>query len=146
MPADLGGTPSVVVGDRRGYLYAYALATGDPIAGWPATNGSGPIDSTPSVVNTSGQVSSILVGSGNDEDPTTGGYQAYGPTGHQEWFAAPVNPPSDTSPAVGVQAGISVGTLAGADGSRRRFARPGLLRPQCGERFPAQGLALPQYR
>jgi hypothetical protein len=111
--ADLGGTPSVVVGDRRGYLYAYALATGNPVAGWPTTNGSGPIDSTPSVVDAGGQASSILVGSGNDEDPTTGGYQAYAPSGGEQWFAPTVNPSSDTSPAVGVQAGISVGTLQG---------------------------------
>ena len=86
---------------------------GDPVAGWPTTNGSGPIDSTPSVVNADGQASSILVGSGNDGDPTTGGYQAYGPSGQEEWFAAPVNPPSDSSPSVGVEAGISIGTLQG---------------------------------
>jgi hypothetical protein len=117
--ADVNGTPSVVVGDRRGYLYAYELgASGTPVStpGWPspgATNGSGPIDSTPSVVAPFGQATSILVGSGNDGDPDTGGYQAYGPTGQEQWFAAPVNPPSDTAPAVGVQAGITVGTLQG---------------------------------
>ena len=113
VPADIGGTPAVVVGDRRGYLYAYALASGDTISGWPTTNGSGPIDSTPSVVNAGGQASSILVGSGNDADPNTGGYQAYGPSGQNEWFAAPVNPASDSSPSFGVEAGISIGQLQG---------------------------------
>ena len=38
----------------------------------------------------------VLVGSGNDADPTTGGYQAYGPSGGQLWFTPVVNPPTDT--------------------------------------------------
>ena len=116
-PADLGGTPSVVVGDRRGYLYAFQLANGDPVPGWPTTNGSGPIDSTPSVVSVNGRATEVLVGSGNDADPGTGGYQAYSQSGHQLWFAAPVNPPSDASPAFGVQAGITIGPVQGVTGA-----------------------------
>ena len=50
VPADLDGQPAMVVGDRRGFLYAYHLADGTPVAGWPATNASGPIDSTPSIL------------------------------------------------------------------------------------------------
>ena len=83
------------------------------MAGWPTTDGSGPIDSTPSVVASPGGLSSVLVGSGNDADPTTGGYQAYGPSGALEWFTPVVNPPTDAAPATGVQAGLAVGTLQG---------------------------------
>jgi hypothetical protein len=109
--ADLDSGPSVVVGDRRGYLYAYDLASGTSVAGWPTTDGSGPVDSTPSVVAQGNGLSSVLVGSGNDEDPTTGGYQAYGPSGSLLWFTPVTNPPTDAAPAVGVQAGLTVGTL-----------------------------------
>ncbi len=113
--ADLGGTPSVVVGDRKGYLYAFDLTTGAAIPGWAGgvTDESGPIDSTPSVTPTSGPASTIFVGSGNDADPTTGRYQAFSASGTREWFTAPQNPPSDTTPASGVQAGLSVGALQG---------------------------------
>jgi hypothetical protein len=115
--ANIGGTPSVVVGDRRGFLYAYQLgASGNPVPlpGWPTTDGSGPIDSTPSVVSSgSGTAASILVGSGNDSDPSTGGFQAFGPSGGQQWFTAPVDPSSDPTPFPGVQAGITVGDLRG---------------------------------
>jgi hypothetical protein len=117
--ADLDGQLSVVVGDRRGMVYAYHLAdpTGSPpaptsVAGWPTTNGSGPIDSPPSVAPVTGGTE-VLVGSGNDGDPTTGGYQAYNPNGTQRWFTAPRNPSTDTSPASGVEAGITVAGLQG---------------------------------
>ena len=31
--------PAVVVGDRTGYLYAYHLADGSPVNGWPVYDG-----------------------------------------------------------------------------------------------------------
>jgi hypothetical protein len=118
--ADLDGQLSAVVGDRKGYVYAYNLGdpTGSPptptsAAGWPTTNGSGPIDSTPSIDPLGNGQSDVMVGSGNDADPTTGGYQAFGPSGNQLWFTPVVNPPSDDAPDVGVQAGMTQGTLEG---------------------------------
>ncbi len=112
VPVTLGGQASVVVGDRTGNLFAYHLGGSSPVAatGWPATNESGPIDSTPSVVSSGGQTS-VLVGSGNDGDPVPGGYTAYNASGTQKWFTQVVNPPSDTAPAGGVQAGVAVGSL-----------------------------------
>ena len=112
IPVTLGGQASVVVGDRTGNLFAYHLGGSSPVAapGWPATNESGPIDSTPSVAVSRGQTS-VLVGSGNDGDPVPGGYTAYATSGSQQWFTQVVNPPSDTSPVGGVQAGIAVGSL-----------------------------------
>jgi hypothetical protein len=112
VPATLGGQDSVVVGDRTGNLFAYHLGGSSPVAaqGWPATNESGPIDSTPSVASSGGQTS-VLVGSGNDGDPVPGGYSAYNASGSQKWFTKVVNPPSDSAPAGGVQAGVAVGAL-----------------------------------
>ncbi len=116
IPADLDGQRDLVIGDRRGYLYAVHLADGRSVAGWPTTNGSGPIDSTPSIDPQSARPN-VLVGSGNDADATTGGYTAYGPTGGQQWFTRVVNPPSDSAPATGVQAGITLGNLHGKFGA-----------------------------
>ena len=119
IPADLGGKAAVVVGDRRGLVYAYELGsgspTGTPVPGWPATDGSGPIDSTPSVTS-AGPNPTIVVGSGNDADPTVGGYQAFRSSASLLWFAGVHNPPTDTQPLVGVEAGVSVAPLgSGAD-------------------------------
>jgi hypothetical protein len=111
IPADLDGQPAVVVGDRRGFIYAYHLATGTPVAGWPTTNGSGPIDSTPSVASLSGGLSTVFVGSGNDAEPIDGGYQAFGPSGSELWYRSVSDPPTDPTPASGVQAGLTVGSL-----------------------------------
>jgi hypothetical protein len=115
VPADLDGQPSVVVGDRQGRLYAYHLASssssGTPATGWPASVSSGPIDSTPSVAPAGGGLSTVFVGSGNDEYPVSGGYQALFPTGTRKWYTPVVNPASDTSPSGGVQAGLTIGTL-----------------------------------
>jgi hypothetical protein len=115
VPADLDGQPSVVVGDRRGFVYAYHLAssspTGTAVGGWPTTDGSAPIDSTPSVVPAGGGLSTVLIGSGNDGAPGPGGYQAFLPSGARKWFTSVVNPPSDNEPAGGIQAGMSVGPL-----------------------------------
>ncbi|MBV8462158.1 MAG: hypothetical protein JO368_02605, partial [Acidimicrobiales bacterium] len=115
--ANISGVPSMVVGDRRGFLYAYELgASGSAVSlpgAWPTTNGSGPIDSTPSVLSSNGAAANILVGSGNDPDPTTGGFQSFSPAGIQQWFQAPMDPPTDASPNSGVQAGITIGDLRG---------------------------------
>ncbi len=113
--ANLDGQPSVVVGDRRGFVYAYHLgspsSTGTPVAGWPTTNESGPIDAPASTAPAGFGLSSVLIGSGNDADPTTGGYQAFAPSGGQMWHTPVVNPPTDNAPALGVQAGMTVGPL-----------------------------------
>jgi len=115
VPADLDGQASIVVGDRAGTLFAYHLAgsspTGTPAVGWPVTVGSGPVDSTPSIATGAGGFSTVFVGSGDDQDPVAGGYQAYLPSGSRMWFTPVVNPASDTSPSGGVQAGLTIGTL-----------------------------------
>ena len=113
--ADLDGQPSAVVGDRRGSVYAYHLDSQSPsgtsVTGWPTTDDSGPIDSTPSTIPAPGGLATVLIGSGNDFNPVSGGYQAFLASGARKWFTPVVNPTSDTSPAGGVQAGIAVGQL-----------------------------------
>jgi hypothetical protein len=119
--ANLDGQPSAVVGDRNGNMYAYHLgnpqSTGSPplptsVAGWPTSNKSGPIDSTPSVAYPTGSPE-VLVGSGNDVYANVGGYQAYAASGAPLWFSTVINPPTDAAPDTGVQAGLAVGTLQG---------------------------------
>jgi hypothetical protein len=110
--ANLDGQPSAVVGDQNDNLYAFHLSgSGSPTApaGWPTTDESGPINSTPSVSTVNGSTE-VLVGSGSDADPY-GGYQAFSSTGHQLWFTPVVNPATDAVPDTGVQAGITVASL-----------------------------------
>jgi len=111
--AELAGGPAVVVGDREGNVYAYDLATGQPVSGWPAKTG-GPVDATPSVTTLPGSsLDEVLVGSGDAQDPTTGGYQAFGPGGNELWYQLVQDPDSDGTPAYGVQASMTVAPLEG---------------------------------
>jgi hypothetical protein len=110
--ANLAGGPAVVVGDRAGHVFAYNLATGNPVPGWPVGTGGVPVDSTPSVNPTNG---SIYLGVGNAATPTSGGYMAISPSGGQEWFTNVDNPSTDTAPAHAVQASMAVGDLEGGD-------------------------------
>ncbi len=119
----LDGQPSVVVGDRAGFLDAFELSdavaggSGPPTptipAGWADVHANAPIDSTPSVATTASGTD-ILVGSGNDAFPDGGGYQAYDTDGSLRWITPVVDPTSDGDPAGGVFAGLSVGTLQAA--------------------------------
>jgi len=104
--------PAVVVGDRTGYLYAYHLSDGTAVAGWPVYDGGTPIDSTPSVAALGGSsLESVFVGTGNAKYPDEGGYAAYGPGGQQLWHTAVQDPTTDSRPAYGVQASLTVADL-----------------------------------
>ena len=108
-----GDGPSVVVGDRSGYLWAFHLSDGTPVAGWPVQVGA-PIDSTPSVLpNGSGPgLAEVFVGSGNAFVPNSGGYSAFYADGARPWPMRPsVDPASDYAPAAGVEASITVADL-----------------------------------
>jgi hypothetical protein len=112
--ANLSGGASVVVGDRAGNVYAFNLATGAGVPGWPVSTGGVPVDSTPSVadINANG-LSSVFVGEGNAATPTSGGYLGITPQGTTMWFTNVQNPATDTSPAKAVQASMAVGDLNG---------------------------------
>ncbi len=111
--ATLAGGASVVVGDRAGNVYAFNLASGATVPGWPVATGV-PIDSTPSVAVTSGSLDSVFVGEGNAATPTSGGYLGITPQGTTQWFTNVQNPSTDTAPAKAVQASLAVGNLNGA--------------------------------
>ena len=114
--ADLDGQPSVVVGDRAGFVYALHLANGTSVSGWPFNAGA-PIDSSPSVapINPNG-LDTVYVGTGNAVSPTSGGYQAVAPNGGDQWFVQETNPGTDPTPHSGVQASLTVGAYAGGYG------------------------------
>ncbi len=114
--ADLDGQPAVVVGDRAGYVYAYHLANGTAVGGWPYYAGA-PVDSSPSVAQIDPDgLDSVYVGSGNVSSPTQGGYQAIGPNGGDQWFVRETNPGTDPTPNSGVAASLTVGSYAGGYG------------------------------
>ncbi|HXZ62212.1 MAG TPA: hypothetical protein VEG62_05670, partial [Acidimicrobiales bacterium] len=115
--ADLDGQPSVVVGDRAGYVYALHLADGSGVPGWPYDTGA-PVDSSPSVApvdNLSG-LDTVFVGTGNASTPTSGGYQAISPSGGDQWFVQETNPATDPTPHSAVSASLTVGSFAGGYG------------------------------
>ena len=116
--ANLDGQPSVVVGDRAGYVYAYHLAGGTGVAGWPYNAGApdrllalgGPH------LRPTGS-DSVFVGSGNVGRPHGGrvpGHRA--PTGATSGSSAETNPGTDPTPHSGVAASLTVGSYAGGYG------------------------------
>jgi hypothetical protein len=114
MVADLDGQPSVVVGDRTGYLYAYHLSDGSVVTGWPVFDGGAPIDSTPSVAPLNGSaLDSVFVGAGNAQFPGVGGYEAYGPQGQLLWHTNVTDPTTDPHPVYGVQASLTLASMGG---------------------------------
>ncbi len=113
--ATLAGGSSVVVGDRAGNVYAFNLASGAGVAGWPVSTDGVPVDSTPSVADIDGNgLDSVFVGEGNAATPTSGGYAGISPSGTMNWFVNVQNPSTDTAPAKAVQASMAVGDLSGS--------------------------------
>ena len=111
--ATLGGAPAVVVGDRAGRVYAFHLADGSAVPGWPVSSGGVPVDSTPSVADTGRGGDTVFVGEGNAAVPNSGGYEAFTPQGTAQWFVQARNPGTDPTPYNGVQASMAVGNLQG---------------------------------
>jgi hypothetical protein len=109
--ADLQGAPAVVVGDRAGNVLAYNLANGSIVPGWPYSDGTIPIDASPSV---SPDGSTVYVGLGNAVNPNAGSYLALNQYGRPLWDVVANNPASDlAAPASGVNASMSLGLLQG---------------------------------
>ena len=106
--------PAVVVGDRSGYVYAYHLADGSAVTGWPVSDGGAAIDSTPSVAPLGGStLDSVFVGAGDAQAPAVGAYLAYGPGGQALWHTNVSDPVGDPHPAYAVQASLTVADLQG---------------------------------
>ncbi len=108
--------PSMVVGDRRGFLYAYHLLDGSQVGGWPAYEGGEPIDSTPSVASLPGRsLDALYIGIGNAQSPGAGGYAAFGPGATAMWLTPVGEPPADQAADYGVEASLTVGSLQGGN-------------------------------
>jgi len=106
--------PAVVVGDRSGYLYAYHLADGSAVTGWPVFDGGAAIDSSPSVAPLgASSLDSVFVGAGDAQAPAVGAYVAYGPGGQALWRTNVSDPVGDPHPAYAVQASLTVADLQG---------------------------------
>ncbi len=116
--ATLRGVPAVVVGDRAGYVYAFSLAAGRAVPGWPASTGGAPVDSTPSVAPLGGGpgYDTVFVGAGNSSTPHEGGYEAFNPDGTRRWYVAVKNPATDRSAGAtsAVTASLAIGDLQGS--------------------------------
>jgi len=107
--------PAVVVADRSGYLYAYHLAGGSPVMGWPVYDGGAGIDSTPSVATLGGSnLDSVFVGAGDSQTPAIGAYLAFNPNGQPLWRTMATNPVGDPRPAYAVPASLTVADLQGS--------------------------------
>lgn len=115
--ATLQGVRSVVVGDRSGRLYAFSLANGGAIRGWPARTAGIPVDSTPSVaaLQAGSADDTVFVGVGNSSTPHAGGYEAFNSDGTERWFVAVKNPATDPQArsTSAVRASLAVGVLQG---------------------------------
>ena len=100
--ATLDGVPAVVVGDRAGHVYAFSLAHGKPVPGWPVSTGGVPVDSTPSVaaLQPASTDDTVFVGAGNSATPHAGGYEAFNPNGTKRWYVPVKNPATTQRPGV----------------------------------------------
>jgi hypothetical protein len=107
-----GGGPSVVVGDRAGYVWALHLTDGSWVPGWPARTGGIPVDSTPSAVPNGGGTDNVYVGVGNAANPSVGGYDAFGNNGSPIWLQSAPDP----NGFHGVQASMAAGPIDGTTG------------------------------
>ncbi len=109
--ANLDGRPSVVVGDHAGRVYAFHLADGSAVGGWPFNAGAA-VDSTPSVAAiNAGGTDSVFIGTGAPDHPNLGGYRAIRPNGANQWLV-PATAPGGADPH-GVRSSLAVGNLQG---------------------------------
>ncbi len=111
--ATLDGVPAVVVGDQMGHVYAFSLASGRLVPGWPASSGGAPVESTPSVaaLTPGSPDDTVFVGAGTAAAPHEGGYEAFNPNGSLRWSVTVHNPGATFSS--GVVASLAVGDLQG---------------------------------
>ena len=98
---------------QGGHIYAFSLANGVSVAGWPASTGGIPVNSTPSVgaLNPGSPDDTVFVGVGTAATPHEGGYEAFNPGGAKRWFVTIHNP--GASYVSGVVASLAVGNVQG---------------------------------
>ena len=104
---DAGG-PAMAVGSLNGHVYAYHLADGSGVAGWPvAVAPAKAVDSSPAAAPVDGSgYDDVFVGVGTYDSGTGGAYDSFDHSGHLR-FATQVSDPNQASepvyatPAVG---------------------------------------------
>lgn len=117
IPADLDRLgPAVVVGDRKGYLWALHASDGTNVRGWPVRTGTyatGPIDAPASVLRFPGdRHDTVFIGVGTDEHPVaTFGYQSFSSQGQRRWGAQATDVQPEPFHVHGVTAGLAVGRI-----------------------------------
>ena len=118
------GSPSVVVGGLDGRLYAYDLASGSTVGGWPVSTGN-PINSSPAAADTAGLgTDQVFVGSGDADagQCSGGGVWSFDAHGRVRWHQSGSDSvcsgrePFQSSPAIGdITAGgvadVTIGAL-----------------------------------
>jgi hypothetical protein len=110
--ANLAGGPAAVVGDTSGKVWAFHLADGSTVPGWPGTTFDGGAVDSPVSVNGS----EVYAGVGSYAKPTIGGFQAFSGNGAQAWHQTLTLLPNNGGGNIGVIAGLAVGTLHGVNG------------------------------
>ncbi len=89
---------------------------GRPSAAGPTTRGHRWTRRRPSRPIDANGTDTVYVGSGDAVSPNSGGYQAIGPNGGDQWFVQETNPGTDPTPHSGVAASLTVGNYAGGYG------------------------------
>lgn len=107
---DLDGQgPSVIVGDRNGYVYAFHTSDGSSVSGFPYHADAG-VESTPSVSG-SGSSARIYIGVGTSAAPSAGGYLKLSNTGSKMWEVKPYLLPGNRGGTRGIMSSLAVGSL-----------------------------------
>ena len=137
----------MVVGDRTGYLYAYHLADGSAVPGWPVSDGGAPIDSTPSVAALGpGTLDTGVRRGGQRAEPgrrRVRGLRARRPAAVAHRSERPVHRPAPGLRRAGV---AHRRRPAGRHGRFRRLVGPGVLRPRRRDGVRPGGVAVLQCR
>jgi hypothetical protein len=104
------GRPAVVVGALDSKVYAFAMADGETVPGWPA-RANAPINSSPAAADVNGTgTDQVFIGAGTADGGqcSGGGVYSYGPTGTVLWARAGFDPncmsakePFHSSPTIG---------------------------------------------
>jgi outer membrane protein assembly factor BamB len=108
--------PSVIIGGTGGTVVALHASDGEMVAGWPGTSGGAGILSTPSTIGEK-EATRILIGVGNSNDRTHGGYLGLDYAGNKVFYRTIHDLPNGRGSLRGVMSSIAIGNLHyGTDG------------------------------
>ncbi len=105
--------PAMVVGALNGKVYAFHLADGSAVAGWPAQLDK-PIDSSPAVATINGQPE-VFIGTGTYDSGTGGGYWGLSSTGGTRLHYSGSDPNQASEPVYATPALANITCGGGTD-------------------------------